>query len=87
MSRDRLMPETGTQSPASIPAGSGGPADLMQPAPLSDILYEQLDYLIAHATQACPPGCADCARLQQVKSWLLLPFGATRRPRAARRAA
>jgi hypothetical protein len=59
----------------------------VQPAPLSDILYEQLDYLIAHATQACPPGCADCARLQQVKIWLLLPFGSVRRPHAARRAA
>ena len=87
MSRDRSMSDTGTQSLAANPAGSGRPADFIQPAPLGDILFEQLDYLVAHATQACAPGCADCARLQQVKSWLLLPFGGARRPRATRRAA
>lgn len=87
MSRDRSISDAGTQSLAPNPAGSGHPAEFMQAAPLGDILQEQLDYLIAHATQACPPGCADCARLQQVKSWLLLPFSGTRRPRAPRRAA
>jgi hypothetical protein len=87
MSRDRSMSETGTQSSAANPAGSGRPADFIQPAPLGDILFEQLEYLVAHATQACAPGCSDCARLQQVKSWLLLPFGGARRPRVTRRAA
>ena len=87
MSRDHSMSDTGTQSLAANPAGPCSPADLMQPAPLGDILHEQLDYLMDHSTEACAPGCADCARLMQVKSWLLLPFGATRRPRASRRAA
>lgn len=87
MIRDRSMSDTGTQSLAANPAGSGHPADFIQTAPLGDILHEQLDYLVAHATQACAPGCADCARLQQVKSWLLLPFSGARRPRATRRAA
>jgi hypothetical protein len=87
MSRDHSMSDTGTQALAANRAGSGHPADFMQPAPLGDILHEQLDYLVAHATQACPPGCADCARLQQVKSWLLLPFSGARRPRVSRRAA
>jgi hypothetical protein len=83
MNHDRSMSDTGTQSLAAHPMGSGSSADLIQPAPLGDILHEQLDYLIDHATQACPPGCADCARLQQVKSWLLIPFRGVRRPRAA----
>ena len=87
MNRDRSISDTGTQSMATNPAGSGRPADFTQPASLGDILHEQLDYLVDHAAQACPPGCADCARLQQVKSWLLLPFGGARRPRASRRAA
>ncbi len=87
MSRDRSMSDTGTQSLAANPAGTGCAADFVQAAPLGDILHEQLDYLVDHATQNCAPGCSDCARLQQVKSWLLLPFGATRRPRASRRAA
>jgi hypothetical protein len=87
MSRDRSMSDTGTQSLAANPTGFGHPAEFTQPAPLGDILHEQLDYLIEHATEACPPGCADCARLQQVKSWLLIPFRGVRRPRAGRRAA
>jgi hypothetical protein len=87
MSRDRSTSDTGTQSMAPQPIGSGRPAEFIQPAPLGDILHEQLDYLIGHATAACPPGCSDCARLQQVKSWLLIPFRGARRPRASRRAA
>ena len=87
MSRDRSISDTGTQSLAARPIGSGHPAEFVQPAPLGDILREQLDYLISHATQACPPGCADCARLQQAKNWLLIPFRGARRPRASRRAA
>jgi hypothetical protein len=61
--------------------------DYVEPAPLGDILHEQLDYLIAHAAQSCAPGCADCARLQQVQGWLLLPFRGGRRIRTSRRAA
>jgi len=87
MIRDRSMSDTGTQSLAANPVGSGYHADLMQSAALGDILHEQLDYLVAHDNQTCPPGCADCARLQQVKSWLLLPFSGVRRPKASRRAA
>lgn len=45
-------------------------------APVVDVLYDQLAYLVAHADGVCPPGCPDCARLEQVKIWLLLPFRA-----------
>jgi hypothetical protein len=36
-------------------------------------MFDQLEYLAAHAVEGCPSGCADCARLIQVKN-LLLPF-------------
>jgi hypothetical protein len=46
-----------------------------------DIMFDQLDYLAAHVNPYCTPKCKDCARLQQVERWLLLPF----RPKARRR--
>ena len=45
-----------------------------RPAPLLDVMMEQIEYLAGHAVEACPAGCADCARLEQVKRWLLAPF-------------
>ena len=40
----------------------------------TDVMYEQLEYLIGHSDEDCPPDCMDCDRLQQVRSLLLLPF-------------
>ena len=62
----------------------GSRACFVTPAPLLDILLEQLEYLAAHVGPACHAGCVDCARLSHVKNWLLLPFRAgapTGRPR------
>ena len=75
------------QSRRRTPSPLSKVVEFVQEALLGGILHEQLGYLVDHATQNCAPGCSDCARLQKVKSWLLLPFGATRRPRASRRAA
>ena len=49
-------------------------ADFIESAPVVDVLHDQLDYLVRHSGGACPAECPDCARLEQVKSWLLLPF-------------
>jgi hypothetical protein len=87
MSRDRTTSETGNQSAATRAIDCVRRADYVEPAPLGDILHEQLDYLIGHSAQSCAPGCADCARLQQVQGWLLLPFRGNRRVRNSRRAA
>jgi hypothetical protein len=39
------------------------------------IMWEQMDYLLAHAGAAtCHADCPDCARLEQVKRYLLQPF-------------
>jgi hypothetical protein len=46
----------------------------LKAAPLTDVMYGQFEYLIGHSDEDCPPDCMDCARLQQVKNWLLLPF-------------
>jgi hypothetical protein len=43
-------------------------------APLTDVLFDQLEYLLAHRNQRCAPGCEACARLKQVESVLMLPF-------------
>ena len=45
-----------------------------RPAALLDVMMEQIEYLAGHAVEACPSECADCARLDQVKVWLLAPF-------------
>jgi hypothetical protein len=49
-------------------------ASIVRPAALLDVMMEQIDYLAGHAVGACPSGCADCARLEPVKRWLLAPF-------------
>ena len=61
-------------------------ADYIQPAPVSEILHEQLAYLISHSEGSCAPGCEDCVRLQQVQGWLLMPFRGRRSNRAGRAA-
>jgi hypothetical protein len=74
---DAQQPGSTGQAPATPRACYVASASTM------DVMIEQLDYLAAHACPACPPRCKDCARLEQVRKWLLLPF----RPKARRRAA
>jgi len=49
-------------------------AAFLEPAPLIDVLFDQLEYLISHTEQECLPGCSDCERLEEVKKLLLAPF-------------
>jgi hypothetical protein len=44
------------------------------PAPLADVMIEQIEYLLSHRGSNCRPGCADCARLSGVEALLLRPF-------------
>jgi len=66
------------EAPArASPESPGAPArweSILRPAPLLDVMMEQIAYLDGHAVEACPAGCPDCARLEQVKRWLLAPF-------------
>jgi hypothetical protein len=72
------------QQPGSTGLVPAAPrACYVESASTMDVMFEQLDYLAAHASPACPLRCKDCARLEQVRKWLLLPF----RPKARRRPA
>lgn len=46
------------------------------PAPLIDVLFEQLEYLATHLNKGddCPSPCPVCARLDLVSRFLLAPF-------------
>lgn len=43
-------------------------------APLLAVMEEQISYLVSHGGGDCPPGCVDCARLEEAKRCLLRPF-------------
>jgi len=61
----------------SSKAARVGSACYIDPAPLMDVMLDQLRYLLSHKSAACAPDCADCDRLAGVQSWLLLPFRIT----------
>jgi hypothetical protein len=52
----------------------------LDPAPMLEIMLEQLHFLVEHASEHCPPECPDCARVAQVRNWLLLPFLPAKHP-------
>ena len=65
----RPLSDTADRPPIATPAVIN-----LKAAPLTDVMYEQLEYLIGHSDGACPENCIDCDRLQQVRNLLLLPF-------------
>jgi hypothetical protein len=46
----------------------------LEPAPAVAVMWEPMEFLVAHAGPACSPGCPECLRLEQVRQWLLRPF-------------
>ena len=75
MNTDR--PVANANSPAaavSQPAGTPITSCYLAPAPVADVLFDQLEYLVAHGGRDCPSDCLECSRLERVKHWLLLPF-------------
>jgi len=65
----RPLSDTADRPPIATPAVIN-----LKAAPLTDVMYEQLEYLIGHSDGDCPSNCIDCDRLQQVRNLLLLPF-------------
>jgi hypothetical protein len=49
-------------------------AKSVPPAPLVDVMFEQLEYLAAHLSDSCPTDCPDCRRLMRAAAPLLEPF-------------
>jgi hypothetical protein len=46
----------------------------IEPASLVEVMFDQLAWLLEHASASCPPECPHCARLEKVKNLLLIPF-------------
>jgi hypothetical protein len=46
----------------------------IEPALLVEVMFDQLAWLLEHASASCSPECPDCARLEKVKNLLLVPF-------------
>lgn len=69
-----LAPHNEERAVSQKPAAPGLLEFSARPEALLDVMMEQIEYLAGHAVEACPSGCADCARLEQVKRWLLAPF-------------
>ena len=69
-------PTGNANSPAGAAAQAVQPAEscYVASAPVVDVLFDQLQYLVEHSGRDCPPDCLECGRLERVKHWLLLPF-------------
>ena len=74
MDSDGPMPDSANHPSAAAAQALGPRPCYVEPAPLSDVMFDQLEYLVAHTSSQCSPGCPDCNRLEQVKKWLLAPF-------------
>ena len=70
----RSLSDTADRPSVATPAVIERSGYDLKAAPLTDVMYEQLEYLIGHSDGDCPPDCIDCDRLQQVRTLLLLPF-------------
>jgi hypothetical protein len=46
----------------------------LEPAPAIAVMWEQMEFLVAHAGPACSPDCPECLRLEQVRLCLMRPF-------------
>lgn len=69
------MPSPGDKASAARPAAvNRDRVRYTDAAPLIEVMFDQLEYLIAHLRPDCGPGCPECARLEQVRNSLLAPF-------------
>jgi hypothetical protein len=74
MDADRLISEAANRSFVENQATRGHSLRYVEPATMIDVMFDQLEYLLAHESKDCPSGCKDCSRLRQVEDWLLQPF-------------
>jgi hypothetical protein len=73
MDWERKISDAAEQQSATSPAETRN-ASYAAPAQISDVLFDQLQYLVEHRVGNCSSECPDCRRLQMVTDWLLLPF-------------
>jgi len=81
---DSEVPRSGatTDSADAGQSGGGHATYRFQECGPNDVMFDQLEYLVNHADEKCSSQCRDCARLEQVRHWLLLPFRTTPGPGA-----
>lgn len=68
---------TNTVETPEQPSSNDNQLEIIRSAPLEDILFDQLAWLIAHSkaqNMECPEECGDCTRLQMVTDLLMAPF-------------
>jgi len=86
MNSERSVSRAQGQSPAASQTVASHSKCYIAPSPMVTVMFDQLEYLLAHGAahasrgQNCTPECMDCARLQQVRNWLLLPFHSATHP-------
>ena len=73
MDWERSISDAAGQRSATSPAEARNP-NSSGPAPIAEVLFDQLEYLVSHTAERCSENCPDCRRLQMVTDWLLLPF-------------
>jgi hypothetical protein len=75
MENDHLESEAANRLSSDETEACGG-VQYVAPAPVIDVLFEQLEYLATHLGKSidCPSPCPVCARLDLVSRFLLAPF-------------
>jgi len=73
MDWERQISDAAEQQSATSPAEARNPSNI-GPAHLTDVMFDQLQYLVEHVAGNCGEECPDCRRLEMVSDWLLMPF-------------
>ena len=76
MQSDPLISKPADQTFVASETVPGSQVCYIEAAPAMNVMFEQLEYLLAHESQECSAGCRDCIRLREIKGWLLQPFRA-----------
>ena len=76
-----MTPDDEASGARAIPDGELSLPRVPEPADSNDVMREQLEYLIDHATERGTCGCHECERYLRVRSILLEIFS---EPQAAR---
>jgi hypothetical protein len=54
----------------------------IEPPSLVEVMFDQLAWLLEHASAGCAPECPHSARLEKIKNLLLVPFQVSTGPLA-----
>jgi hypothetical protein len=69
-----MVPHAETDEITTMPSSGGNLPRVPDPADENDVMREQLEYLIEHASELGSCGCPECRRYLRVRSALLEIF-------------